>query len=57
MPISSKVAAGTVAGAATVVLVWALTLLHVDVPATVQGAFIVLLSFAAGWITPPDAKG
>lgn len=52
MPLAQKVATSAIAGAATVVLVWLVSLAGVAVPDTVQGALIVLFSFAAGWKTP-----
>ena len=45
-----KVVAGGIAGAATIVLVWAAGMAGVDVPAEVASAFTVLVSFAAGFI-------
>ena len=48
-----KVVAGGVAGALTIVLVWAAGQFGVDVPAEVASAFTVLVSFAAGYITKP----
>lgn len=53
MPIDNKVAAGGVAGAVTIILVWLLnTAAGVDVPPEVASALTTVLSFAAGWITP-----
>jgi len=45
-----KVAAGGIAGAATVVLVWALGQFGVDVPAEVGAALSALIAFAAGYL-------
>jgi len=45
-----KVVAGGIAGAVTIVLVWAAGMAGVDVPAEVASAFTVLVSFAAGFI-------
>lgn len=47
---SAKVAAAGVGGAASVVIVWALSLAHVEVPAEVAAAFATLLAFLAGWL-------
>jgi hypothetical protein len=48
-----KVAAGGIAGAATVVLVWALGQFGVDVPAEVGAALSALIAFAAGYLKSP----
>lgn len=48
--IHPKVAAAAVAGAATVVLVWALSLAGVETPPEVASAFTTLLSFGAGYM-------
>jgi hypothetical protein len=45
-----KVVAGTVAGAATVLLVWLAGLLGLAVPPEVAAAVTVLLSGAAGYL-------
>lgn len=45
-----KVAAGTTAGAASIVLVFVLRELGVDVPAEVASALTTLLSAAAGYL-------
>ena len=45
-----KVAAGGVAGALTIVLVFVAGTLGLDVPPEVASAFTVLVSFAAGYI-------
>lgn len=49
-PVNPKVKAGGVAGAATVLLVWAAGQAGVDVPPEVASAVTVLLSAAAGWV-------
>jgi hypothetical protein len=46
-----KVAAGGIAGAVTIILVYIASLLGLDVPSEVAQAFTVVLSFAAGWLT------
>jgi len=46
-----KVAAGGVAGAAVVVIVWGAALFGVDVPVEVAGSAVVLVSFAAAYMT------
>ncbi len=46
-----KVAAGALAGSVTVVLVWGLSLEHVDVPAFVASAITTILTFGAGYLT------
>lgn len=45
-----KVAAVGAAGAATVVLVWALGFIGVEVPGEVASAFTTLLATAAGYL-------
>ena len=45
-----KVAATTVAGAATVLLVWIVGLFGLDVPSLVAAALTVLLSAGAGYL-------
>lgn len=49
---NAKVQVGAAAGAATVVLVWAASLAHVDVPPEVASAVTVLISTAAAWLKP-----
>lgn len=46
---STKVAAGGVAGALTVLVVWILGLLHVPVPPEVVSALTVIISFIASY--------
>ena len=50
MPVAPKVAAGGVAGALTVVLVFVLTQVGVELPPEVASALTTLISFAAGYI-------
>ena len=45
-----KVAAATVAGAATIVLVWVLGLLGVNVSAEVASALTTIFAFAGGYL-------
>lgn len=47
-----KVAAGSVAGAVTVILVWVASLSGLDVPAYVAAAVTLLLTAAAAYIMP-----
>ena len=52
-----KVVAGGVAGAVTVVLVWAVgTFAKVDIPAEVASAITTILSFAASYLFPAGAN-
>lgn len=45
-----KVAAGTTAGAASIVLVWALSLVGVDMPEYVAASIAVLLTAGAAYL-------
>lgn len=45
-----KVTATAIGGALATVIVWALSLAHVDVPAEVAAAMATLCAFAAGYI-------
>ena len=45
-----KVAAAGAAGAATIVLVYILSLFHVDMPDSVAAAIAVLISVGAGYL-------
>ena len=47
---TTKVTAGAIAGALTVILVWAVTFAGVTVPPAVAAAVTVLLTFAASWL-------
>ena len=52
----NKVTVSTLAGALAAILVWLLrTYTSIDIPPEVQDALIVLLTFLAGWLTPPGA--
>lgn len=48
--ISPKVTAASLASAVATILVWALSLLGVDVPAAVASAVVALLTFGAGYL-------
>lgn len=45
-----KVAAGGIAGAASVVLVWLVSLAGVDVPGEVASAFTTLIAFGTSYL-------
>lgn len=47
---TTKVAAGGVAGALTVLVVWILGLLHVAVPPEAASALTVIISFASSYL-------
>jgi putative flippase GtrA len=47
---TTKVTAGGVAGALTVLVVWILGLLHVPVPPEVASALTVVISFVASYL-------
>lgn len=49
-PIQPKVAAAGLGGAVSIVIVWVLTSLSVEVPAEVASAFTTLFSFACGFL-------
>ncbi len=52
----NKVTVSALAGASIAVLVWLLrSYAKIDIPPEVQDALIVLLTFLAGWLTPPGA--
>ena len=48
--IHPKVAAGSLAGAITIIIVFVAEKLGLEVPAEVASAFTVILSFAAGYM-------
>lgn len=52
-----KVAAGGASGAAVTLILYAGTLIHVTLPETVAAAIVVLVTFAAGYLTPGPKKG
>jgi putative flippase GtrA len=63
---TTKVTAGGVAGALTVLVVWILGLLHVPVPPEVASAITVIISFVTSYLVrqrvpvaadPPNASG
>ena len=47
---TTKVTAGALAGAFTVILVWAVTFTGIEIPAAVASAITVLFTFAASWL-------
>ncbi|RJQ79985.1 hypothetical protein D5S17_09450 [Pseudonocardiaceae bacterium YIM PH 21723] len=47
-----KISASAIAGALTVLLVWALSGLDITVPAEVAAAITLLISFAVGYLVP-----
>lgn len=50
-PISPKVTASTMAAAVATLIVWGLNSgAGIDVPTGVEGAFVVLLTFAVGYV-------
>lgn len=48
--IHSKVGAGAVGGAFSIVAIWVAGLAGLDVPPEVAGAFTTLFAFGAGWL-------
>lgn len=56
--VSPKVTAASAAAAVATLLVWLLDVLTgLEVPAGVEGAFVVLLTFAAGYLARDPARG
>lgn len=55
--ISPKVSGATLAGAVTVVLVWGVGLLGLDVPPAVATAITVLITGAAGYLITDPERG
>lgn len=51
MPVNPKVTAATIAGAVTIILVWVVGQLGVNVPPEVASAVTTILAFAAGYLT------
>ncbi len=52
----NKVTVSALAGASIAVLAWLLrTYTTIDIPPAVQDALVILLTFGAGWLTPPGA--
>jgi hypothetical protein len=49
---TSKVTAAGVGGAAALIVVWVLSLFHVDVPTLVSAALTLVASFGAGYVIP-----
>lgn len=56
MDVSRKVAAGGVAGAATIIIVWLLAQFGVTVPDYVAQAGTVIVSAVTGWIVSERGK-
>lgn len=52
MNVNPKVAASGIAGAITVLLVYALSLVGVEIPTSVASAITVIIAFAAGYLRP-----
>lgn len=54
-PVSSKVTAATLAAAVGAILVYAIEqALHLDLPTAIEGAVVVLLTLAAGYLVPEE---
>ena len=52
MNLNPKIASAGAAGAATVLLIWLLSLVGIDVPVEAASAITVIIAFAAGYIRP-----
>lgn len=52
MNVNPKIVAGGLAGAVTVVLVWCLSLVGVDMPVEVASAITLIISVLAAYIRP-----
>src|SRR5262249_17428466 len=53
---TQKVAAGALAGALSIILVWvARQFAHVEIPAEVASPFTTVLTFGVSYLTPPAA--
>jgi hypothetical protein len=50
MNVNPKISAAAAAGAVTIVLVWALGLLGIDVPTDVASAITLIVAIAAGYV-------
>jgi hypothetical protein len=61
-PISPKVSAAALAAAVATIIVWLVSMTGLAVPVPVEGAFVVLLTFGAGYLvedplrTPSQAR-
>lgn len=55
-PVSPKVQAGGVTGAAALVLVWVAGQFGLEVPAEVAIAFTTVLAFVAGYVVPDPKR-
>ena len=51
-----KVAGGMLAGALSVVLIWVLSLLGVEVPGVVGAAFVTVIGSAVAWLVPEGSQ-
>lgn len=54
---TSKVIAGGAAGAATIVLIWGLSLAHIAVPPEVASAITVLIGTGTAYLMPHFVPG
>jgi hypothetical protein len=52
LDVHPKVAGGTLAGAAALLIVWILSLCHVAVPDVAASALAVILGTLGGWLAP-----
>ncbi|MFL5954804.1 MAG: hypothetical protein ACJ76I_11930 [Gaiellaceae bacterium] len=52
LDIHQKVVGMTAAGAGALIIVWILSLAHVQTPDMVEAAFTLLLSLAGGYLAP-----
>lgn len=52
MNLNPKIASAGIAGAITVVLLWILSMIGVEVPVEVASAVTVIIAFAAGYLRP-----
>jgi len=51
-----KVAGGVLAGALSVILIWVLSLMGVEVPGAVGAAFATVIGFLTAWIVPEGSQ-
>ncbi len=51
-----KVTSAVLAGAMSVILIWVLSLVGVEVPGTVGAAFATVLSFITAYMVPENAS-
>jgi len=52
-----KVAAGTLAGALTVMAVWIASLFGAEIPGFVAAAMVTILGFIVAWFVPESSDG